>query len=207
VKGGWWGRRVAPAAGGKAREAAIALQVRPLTAEEEAELARRVASRTLPARVVERARMVWFVRAGDRVPAVAARLGVGADVVRTWITRFNGEGLAGLADRPRSGRPPTYTAEQVGQAVATALTKPEELGLPFACWTFDRLTAYLHERPPEAGGPLPISRAHLDRLLAGEGLRWRKEETWFGERVDPQFAEKRGPSRRSAPRRRRAASS
>src|SRR5215216_3465129 len=105
MRSGWWGRWVAPAAGGKAGEAAIALQVRPLTAEEEAELARRVASRT-----------------------VAARLGVGADVVRTWITRFNGAGLAGLEDRPRSGRPPTYTAEQVGQAVATALTNPEALG-------------------------------------------------------------------------------
>src|SRR5215210_6790566 len=188
-----------------AREGAMTLQVRPLTVEEAAEVRRRVASRTLPARAVERARMVWFVRAGERVPAVAARLGVGADVVRTWITRFNGAGLAGLEDRPRSGRPPTYTAEQVGQAVATALTKPEALGLPFACWTFDRLTAYLHERPPEAGGPLPISRAHLDRLLAGEGLRWRKEETWFGERVDPAFAEKRGPSSGCGPSRRPAA--
>ena len=29
-----------------------------------------------------------------------------------------------------------------------------------------------------------------------------KEETWFGERVDPQFAEKRGPSSSSGPRRR-----
>ena len=25
--------------------------------------------------------------------------------VRRWISRFNGEGLAGLADRPRPGRP------------------------------------------------------------------------------------------------------
>jgi hypothetical protein len=23
-----------------------------------------------------------------------------------------------------------------------------------------------------------------------EGLRWRTDETWFGERVDPNFAEK-----------------
>lgn len=183
----------------------MALRVRALTDEERAELWRRAQSRTAPARVVERARMVLAVHSGEAAPAVARRLGVGADVVRQWIKRFNADGLAGLEDRPRSGRPVTYTPEQVGQVLATAATKPERLGLPFGCWTLDRLTAYLRERPPEAGGPLPISRSHLDRLLAGEGLRWRKEETWFGERVDPQFAEKRGASSDSGPSRRPAA--
>ena len=176
----------------------MALKIRALTAEEATELQRRAQSRTEPARVVERARMVWGVHQGEHVPAVAQRLGVGADVVRTWIRRFNSAGLPGLADRPRSGRPVTYSMEQVTQVLATAVTDPKTLGLPFGGWTLDRLTTYLHERPAEAGGPLPISRSQLDRLLAGEGLRWRKEETWFGERVDPQFAEKRGPSNSSA---------
>jgi transposase len=183
----------------------MALRVRALTDEERAELQRRVQSRTAPARAVERARMVWYVWQGERVPAVARRLGVGADVVRQWLKRFNQAGLPGLDDRPRTGRPVTYTAEQVAQVLATAATPPRMLGLPFGCWTLDRLTTYLHERPAEAGGPLLISRSHLDRLLAGEGLRWRKEATWFGERVDPAFAEKRGPSRPSAPRPRPAA--
>ncbi len=184
---------------------AMALRVRELTDEEGAELRRRAQSRTAPARAVERARMVLGVAAGETAPAVGRRLGSGPDVVRQWVKRFNAEGLAGLEDRPRAGRPPTYTAEQVGQVLATAVTDPRTLGLPFGCWTLDRLTAYLHERPPEAGGSLPISRSHLDRLLSGEGLRWRKEETWFGERVDPAFAEKRGASSGSGPVRRPAA--
>jgi transposase len=183
----------------------MALQVRALTEEEREELRRRAQSRTAPARVVERARMVLGVAGGETAPTVARRLGLGTDVVRQWIKRFNAAGLAGLEDRPRAGRPPTYTAEQVGQVLATAVTDPKTVGLPFGCWTLDRLAAYLHERPPEAGGPLPISRSHLDRLLSGEGLRWRKEETWFGERVDPAFAEKRGPSSGSGPVRRPAA--
>ena len=149
--------------------------------------------------------MVLGVEAGETAPAVARRLGIGTEVARQWVKRFNAEGLAGLEDRPRAGRPPTYTAEQVGQGLATAVTNPTTLGLPFGCWTLDRLTAYLHERPPEAGGSLPISRSQLDRLLSGEGLRWRKEETWFGERVDPAFAEKRGRSSGSGPIRRPAA--
>jgi transposase len=183
----------------------MALRVRALTEEERAELRRRAQSRTAPARMVERARMVLEVEAGETAPAVARRWGLGADVVRGWLKRFNAAGLAGLEDRPRSGRPSTYTAEQVGQVLATAATGPTRLGLPFDCWTLDRLTAYLHERPPEAGGPLPISRSQLDRVLSGEGLRWRKEETWFGERVDPAFAEKRGPLSSSEPIRQPAA--
>jgi transposase len=170
----------------------MALRVRPLTAEEETELRRRVASRTAPTRVVERARMIWELHQGTRVPAVARRLGVGADVVRTWLKRFNAEGLDGLRDRPRSGRPVTYTPEAVGAVIAASLTQPEALGLPFGSWTLDRLQAYLNE---ERG--IPIKRSRIDELLLAEGLRWRQQETWFGERVDPAFAEKRGPSSRS----------
>ena len=167
----------------------MALRVRPLTVEEETELRRRVTSRTLPAREVERARMIWALHRGERVPAVARRLGVGPDVVRTWLKRLNAAGLDGLRDRPRSGRPPTYTPEQVGEVIAASLTKPDTLGLPFGSWTLDRLAAYLNE----ARG-IPIKRSRIDEILLAEGLRWHQQETWFGERVAPALAEKRGPS-------------
>ena len=85
--------------------------------------------------------------------------------------------------------------------VAAALSDPQELGLPFACWTLDRLVAYLSESQS-----LPIKRSRISEMLVAEGLRWRQQETWFGEKVDPAFAEKRGASRASTPRRPRAAS-
>jgi hypothetical protein len=96
----------------------------------------------------------------------------------------------------------TLTPEQRAEVIAAALTDPKELGLPFGCWTLDRLQAYLNEQKE-----IPIKRSRIDELLVDEGLRWRKDETWFGERVDPQFAEKRGPSRSSTTTRRRARSS
>ena len=58
----------------------------------------------------------------------------------------------------------------------------------------DRLQAYLNE---ERG--LVIKRSRINELLVAEGLRWRTDETWFGDRVDPKFAEKRGPASRSTP--------
>ena len=110
--------------------------------------------------------------------------------MRDWIKRFNAEGLAGLDDRPRSGKPPTYTPEQTGAVIAAALSDPQDLGQPFGSWTLDRLVAYLSEQKA-----LPIKRSRISELLVAEGLRWRQQETWFGERVDPTFAEKRGASK------------
>jgi hypothetical protein len=49
-----------------------------------------------------------------------------------------------------------------------------------------------------------MQRSRIDEILLHEGRRWRKHETWFGERVDPAFAEKRGGSKRSTPHRLRA---
>ena len=179
----------------------MALRIREMTSEEHDQIRRRSQSRTAPARQVERARILQLASQGHFVPAIAAQLQIGQDVVRLWLKRFNAEGLAGLEDRPCAGRPATYTAEQVGEVIATALTHPHELGQPFGAWTFARLARYLNE---ERGIGIQHSRIH--EILHAEGLRWRQQESWFGARVDPDFARKRGRSRRSTPSRRRAAS-
>jgi hypothetical protein len=51
-----------------------------------------------------------------------------------------------LKEGVRSGRPATYSAEERSTVIRTALTRPAELGLPFACWTLDRLVAHLSEQ-------------------------------------------------------------
>ena len=59
--------------------------------------------------LVRRARIV--LRAADGVPLdrVARELGVQRNVVRTWVDRYRDAGLAGLEDRPRPGRPRTFS--------------------------------------------------------------------------------------------------
>ena len=96
--------------------------------------------RTEEARLVVRAKIVLGLAAGERPYQVAARVGVGRAAAYEWLHRFNAEGLKGLTDHPRPGRPPTYTAEQRAEVIAAALTKPEDLGLPFASWTTGRPT-------------------------------------------------------------------
>jgi transposase len=170
------------------------IRLRELTPEEQQMIERLAHSRTAEARVVERARLIWHASQGLSVPAIAAELGLHAQTVRQWLKRFNRRGLEGLHDLPRGGRPATYPPEQVAEVIATALTDPQSLGQPFASWTLERLETYLNE---EKG--LAIKRSRIDDLLIAEGLRWRQQESWFGERVDPDFAKKRGPSKRSTP--------
>jgi transposase len=176
--------------------------LRELTAEEHQALEQLAASRTAQARLVERARILLASADGRPPSQIAKHLGVSRPTVYTWIHRFNERGLGGLGDRPRAGRPHTYTAEQRAEVIAAALTAPEGLGLPFGCWTLDRLRAYLHEQKG-----IGIRRSRIGELLVDEGLKWRHQETWFGERVDPDFAAKRGPSKPSTRRPRRGASS
>ena len=163
--------------------------LRPMS-EQDVEALRAVAhSRTAEARRRDRARICWLSHGGQPVAAIKDDVGVADGTVRLWITRFNARGLDGLRDRRRGGRPPTYTPEQVGELVAASLSDPQDLGLPFASWTLDRLATYLQE---EKG--IAIKRSRIGEILPADGVRWRHQETWFGERPDPAFAAKRGPS-------------
>lgn len=168
----------------------MAIRLRSLTDEEQQTITRWSHSRTEPARRVERATIIRRASEGQGVPLVAAELGLCEAAVRKWIKQFNASGLVGLEDAPRSGAPPRYTAEVTGQIVATALTAPQQLGLPFASWTYERLARYLAEQRQ-----VRMKKTRIFEILQAEGLRWRHQESWFGERVDPDFAKKRAPSK------------
>ena len=173
------------------------MQVRAVTDEERQAVARLAHSRTAPARAVERARVVLAALEGQQVEDIAVDQRLSRNTVYLWLHRFEERGVAGVADRGRSGRPRTYPGGQVGAIVATALTAPQVLGVPFSSWTLDRVVAYLREHKG-----IRMRRSRLDEVLLSAGLRWRKHETLCGEQVDPDFAAQRGPSS-SATRRRR----
>src|SRR5437899_1966913 len=135
------------------------LQLRQSTDEERKAVARLARSRTAPARTVERAQVVQAALEGASVEEIAVRLRLARNTVYVWLHRFAARGLAGLKDAPRGGRPPTYTREQMGEIVATALTNPQTLGLPFNSWTLDRLAAYLVEQRG-----IDMKRSRLDEV-------------------------------------------
>ncbi len=77
-----------------------------------------------PAGLSRRARAVLLMAAGLPETEVARRTGYTPVQVSRIRHRFAAEGLAGLADRPRSGRPPTVSARTRARVVALTLKAP-----------------------------------------------------------------------------------
>ncbi|MDP8960006.1 MAG: helix-turn-helix domain-containing protein [Actinomycetota bacterium] len=59
---------------------------------------------------------------------IAQRLGIAPNTALKWRKRFFEEGLAGLEDRPRSGRPRSFPPQLVAQVKATACQLPSTRG-------------------------------------------------------------------------------
>jgi transposase len=177
----------------------MTLRLRELSDHEQADVQRIARSHTLGAGLVRRAQIIVHALNGLTAETIATRMDLCGNTVRHWLNRFNARGLDGLHEDVRTGRPPTYSAEQRSAVISAALTRPSELGLPFASWTLDRLVSYLSEQG------IGMRRSRISEIVIREGLRWRQDETWFGARVDPDFAKKRGQSNSSTRRRRRVA--
>jgi transposase len=163
------------------------LKVREIKEEERKELERRRKSRTVEARVRMRAEMVLRKEEGANLAEIGEELGVDYETVSLWIHRFNAEGLEGLEEKEGRGRKRRYDEEARGEMIALARSRPQVEETGFSSWSLDRLQEVLQR---EKG--IGVSRAQLARILEAEGLKWYQERTYFTERPDPQFAEKRG---------------
>src|SRR5256886_6438446 len=163
------------------------LRVRELSEEERKTIERLVHARNTPVGKLKRAQIIWLASQGRKTPEIAKQLEVSERTVRNRLHRFNEQGLQGLEEAPRSGRPVTYTPEEVSTIIQTALCNPRDLGEDYASWTLDRLVEHRHRVKG-----IRMQRSRISEIFLAEGLSWRHEETWFGDRVDPDFAKKRG---------------
>lgn len=80
-----------------------------LTKDEERELQRRATKYTLPYFEVMRAKMILMAAQGMSNDDIARALATRREVVSQWRKRFFEERLPGLEERPRPGRPRTFS--------------------------------------------------------------------------------------------------
>ena len=80
-----------------------------LSNQERATLAALTRRTTVAAGLVRRARMVLLAADGMPLDRIAREVGADRTIVRTWVDRYRAGGLAALQDRPRSGRPRTFS--------------------------------------------------------------------------------------------------
>ena len=144
-------------------------------------------SRTAPYRQVVRVRIVLDAAHGYSSAKIARRRGVVIDTVRLRRGRYAGDGLAGLADRSRSGRPPKFTPVQVAEVKALACQLPTETGAPLSRWSCPDLAAHAAGQGIAAG----ISASAIRRILAAGAIKPWQYRSWLFIR-DPDSAAKAG---------------
>lgn len=142
------------------------VRIGPLS-DEQRRMLERVRRRAV-GRVSQRAHMVLLSARGYTVEQIAEIFGVGGDVVRQWLHRYEREGPLGLDDRPRPGRPPK---ERLARHIvdAQASNPPCNNGLVQGCWTVGLLAAFLATR-----FRLVLSPASVRRHLHQAGWRWAR---------------------------------
>ncbi len=119
--------------------------------------------------------MISELLAGTSIKACAQKMGVRANTVITWRDRFVRDGVKGLVDFPRQGRPSIY-GETFRCRVLETLEKPPPKGQ--SCWDGPALAKYLNSSPHVVW-----------RVLRKDGICLARQRSWCVS-TDPEFAKK-----------------
>ena len=139
------------------------------------ELQRLIAAHKSEHRMVRRAKMVLMCAEGHQIKDIATTLGERPNTVITWRDRFIEQGLEGLVDIGRPGKPATY-GKEFRSIVLNKLTETPPNGL--ANWDGSTLAAELN-----------VSADAVWRLLRKEGIHLSRQRTWCVS-TDPDFTAK-----------------
>jgi transposase len=133
------------------------------------------------AEVRQRATAIRMLHLGHKPETVAELLAVAPSTIWNWHRRYRADGLAGLANQPKSGRPAKADDAYV-QAVATALERdPRELGYSFSIWTINKVRLHL----AKLTGIL-LSYSRMRALLRKHGYVHRQPKHDLSELQDEQ---------------------
>lgn len=160
-----------------------------LTAEEVKALTSIAKSRTLEARVIERAQILLYYYEGLRIEEVAAKAGVSRPTVYKCIDKALAMGYtAGLKDLPHSPKEPEITLEAKAWVTNVACTKPKDLGFAAEVWSRQSLANYVKKFAEENGYPSlrRASKATVHRILKENKLQPHKLK-YYLEKRDPEF--------------------
>jgi len=146
-----------------------------ISPEDKRTLRNKTKSRTLPKQTVDRATMILESAAGKPITQIAQELSTYPNKVIYWRQRYVANGLAGLQDQPRSGRPPKY-GERFRTDLFKVLGKPPPQGV--ALWDGPALAEAL-EVPVDA----------VWKVLRKEGINLQRHRSWCIS-TDANFASK-----------------
>jgi len=145
------------------------------------ELQRLLRSRTTPSGVRRRCELIWLLAGGASLLEASEWAELHYTNAHLWVERFRESGVAGLSDRPKSGRPRVYGKDIDTEIIKAAAARPKDLGLPYTTWSLPKLQEYLRQRTGLKG----ITRSTIRRRLHQEGFHFYEGQTWC-ESHDPE---------------------
>lgn len=104
--------------------------------------------------------------------------------VYNHFNRFKAEGIVGLPDKAKSGRPSKATAEYIALLEDTLERDPQDMGFAFTIWTQARLRNYLAQ---ETG--IHLSRSRFQDLMQRLGYRYRRPKRDLEHKQDRELRE------------------
>jgi transposase len=112
---------------------------------------------------------VLLVAQGMSCRQVSELLGDAPRTVAYWVGRFERDGLSGLTEEERAGRPRRLTEEQVHYIDAALRKQPTEFGLTGNIWDGKTLSAYVKNQ-----WDVGLGTRQCQRLFRQLGFRMRK---------------------------------
>lgn len=129
--------------------------------------------------VVKRAMALRLLHRGHSPQEVAEMLVVNLSTIYNWCRRWAAEGLDGLVNRPKSGRP-RKADDHYCQLLEEALeTNPAASGYAFTIWTSDRLRTHLEQQTG-----ISLSRGRFAELLERQGYVFRRPKKDLASKQD-----------------------
>jgi transposase len=117
-------------------------------------------------RVHDRVRAILLSHQGYNVSRIAEVLDVNHRFVSNWINQYEGEGVTGLLDKPRSGRPSRVTQKHLQRLLEALEKSPRLYNYNESNWTCPLLVQYLKQKTG-----LGISEDWVRILLGRLGFR------------------------------------
>lgn len=119
--------------------------------------------------VRQRAIAMRLLHLGQSPQQVAQVVLVTSNTIYAWHKRWREQGIAGLRDGQRTGRPAKADQAYLKELERVLEIDPRTLGLPFTIWTINRLRLYLAEQ-----SDILLSYTRFRALLSREGYRWKE---------------------------------
>lgn len=132
---------------------------------------------------------VLLVAQGMTCPEVGRLLGDSVRTVQYWVHRFEAEGLAGLAETGRPGRPARLDERQLAMLAKVLREPPTAVGLDTHLWDGKTLSAFIERR-----WKMALGVRQCQRLFRQLGFRLRKPRPVIARAdVERQRAHKKTP--------------